>query len=136
MAVRNVLHRSKLEDLKKWLGERALPPKGEWEVLRWRGEPGQPMRIIFDNAKSPEHLSCNDAAYPDVCKFINSKNETKKKYDLSMLREIICNAHMEGQRNAGCAHPSWGNACRHLSTIPEETILSAIKEITWHTHQK
>lgn len=73
MAVRNLLHRNKLADFIAWLGDRSLPPKGEWEVARWRGGKGQPMRIIFDNDKSCEHLSCNEAAYRDVRAFIKAR---------------------------------------------------------------
>lgn len=73
MAIRNVLHRSKLEEFKSWLSERditLLEPKGVFEVMRWKNEKGQPMCIIFDG-KSPQHLSCNNAARPMVFKFIN-----------------------------------------------------------------
>jgi hypothetical protein len=74
MANRNLLHRNKLNDFIAWLGDRSLPTKGKWEVARWKGPKGQPMRIIFDNDRSCEHLSCNDAAYKDVRRFIK---ETK-----------------------------------------------------------
>lgn len=73
MADRLTLHRNKLELFKLWLGDRALPPVGKWEVVRWKGPSGQPMRIIFDNTKSSEHLSCNDAAYKDVRAFIEER---------------------------------------------------------------
>ena len=73
MATRNLLHRNKLEAFKLWLGDRALTPKGEWEVVRWKGPQGQPMRIVFDNDHSCEHLSCNDAAVRDVMTFIRNK---------------------------------------------------------------
>jgi len=72
MAQRCLLHRSKLTIFIAWLGERSLPLKGRFEVARWKGPANQPMRIIFDNYHSNEHLSCNDAAIPDVLKFIRS----------------------------------------------------------------
>jgi len=78
MAIRNVLHRSKLEDFKAWLSKNGfvpLEPKGTFEVLRWKVI-GQPMGIIFDG-KSPEHLSCNNAARPMVFKFVTeARGET------------------------------------------------------------
>ncbi|MDO8640861.1 MAG: hypothetical protein Q7R33_04905 [Nitrosarchaeum sp.] len=78
MAIRNILHRNKLEALKTWLGKEVLPPKGQWEVLRWKGPKGQPMRIVFDNNHSCEHLSCNDAAHSTILAFIRfSHGESK-----------------------------------------------------------
>lgn len=71
MAIRNVLHRDKLDDFKSWLSENGftpLEPKGDFEMLRWKNTKGQPMCIIF-NGKSSEHLSCNNAARPLVLKF-------------------------------------------------------------------
>lgn len=78
MATRNILHRSRLQALKTWLGKEALPTIGEYEVLRWKGHAKQPMRIVFDNDHSCEHLSVNDAAYNDVMNFI--------KYDKGQSR--------------------------------------------------
>jgi len=70
MANRALLHRSRLTAFKAWLGERNLMPRGEWEVARWRGPRGKPMCIVYDNRKSSEHLSCNNAAVGDVREFI------------------------------------------------------------------
>lgn len=78
MAVRNLLHRSKLEDFKLWLGKRALPPVGEWEVMRWKGPPGKPMCVVFEQS-SPEHLSCNDAAVRDVLRFFRYCHEVRNE---------------------------------------------------------
>ena len=66
------LYRNQLDAFKTWLGPRALPPVGAWEKVRWRGKPGQPVRIVFDNLKSPQYLTANAAAAPDVKKFIAS----------------------------------------------------------------
>ena len=79
MAIRNVLHRNKLEEFKRFLTSlnyKLLEPKGFFEVLRWKNDKGEPMPIIF-NGSSPEHLSCNNAARPFIYKFIN-QNKTKK----------------------------------------------------------
>jgi len=80
MANRCLLHRSKLNSLKLWLGKEVLPTKGQWEVLRWKNKSNQPMKIIFDNNNSSEHLSCNSAAVNDVLSFI--------KYDHSISRNL------------------------------------------------
>lgn len=79
MAVRNILHRNKLSEFVLWLDERALPPVGQWEVVRWKGPKGQPMRIVFDNNYSCEHLSCNDAAYSEVRAFIRHRRAQNAK---------------------------------------------------------
>lgn len=73
MARRNLLHRNKLEEFKQWLEKRHLtvmPPKGCYEVLRFKHpEDGFPMPIIY-NGKSPDHLSCNESAITFVKRFI------------------------------------------------------------------
>ncbi len=86
MAQRSLLHRSHLEDFKKWLGKECLPVKGEYEVLRWKGSAGKPMRIIFDRtinmnvcSGQSEHLTVNDSAYHDVMAFIKFYKNTKKE---------------------------------------------------------
>ena len=83
MANRSLLHRSKLEAFKSWLGSYALPPVGKWEVLRWKNRSGQPMCIVFDNAHSSEHLSCNDAATPFVRDFIIYQELKDKNINLN-----------------------------------------------------
>jgi hypothetical protein len=71
MSNRCLLHRSKISAFIQWLGPKALPPVGKWEVVRWKGGPKQPMRIVFDNVQSSQHFSCNNAAEQDVRNFIN-----------------------------------------------------------------
>lgn len=71
MAIRNLLAQHKLEAFRAWLGDRALPPKGYYEVLRWKNGPGKPMCIVFRKPTQKDvHYSCNDAAEPDVRRFI------------------------------------------------------------------
>ena len=75
MAIRNVLHRTKLDEFKSFieeLGYTLLKPKGDFEVMRWQNDKGKAMPIIF-NGSSPEHLSCNNAARPFVYKFTRQK---------------------------------------------------------------
>lgn len=73
MARRNLLHRSRIEAFVAYLGDRALPPIGPYEVVRWKGRKGEPMRIVFDNSKSCEHLSINEAGIVDVMRFLNHR---------------------------------------------------------------
>lgn len=47
---------------------------------------------------------------------------------VSLLTEIISNAHMAGQNHAGCAHPSWGDALGHAHTILPETLDRAARQ--------
>ncbi len=71
MAIRNVLHRAKLDEFKDFirsLGYELLDTKGDFEVMRWKNDKRKSMPIIF-NGGSPEHLSCNNAARPFVYKF-------------------------------------------------------------------
>jgi len=69
MATRNLLHISKLEAFKDWLGERALKPKGHYEEARWKTEAGL-IGIVFRKSRGKEHFSINDIGYNDVRKFI------------------------------------------------------------------
>jgi len=75
MANRNTLHKSKLEDFKKFvesLGyEFGNPILGSHEVARFKIK-GHPMGIIF-KSKSNVHYSVNEAAHPFVSKYIRSK---------------------------------------------------------------
>jgi formylglycine-generating enzyme required for sulfatase activity len=78
MANRYLFHRKHLDSFIKWLGERSLPTKGQWEVARWKNNsPGKPMCIVFNNIKSPEHLSMNDSACYDFKRFIKEYKEQK-----------------------------------------------------------
>lgn len=79
MARRNLLHRNRLEEFKKWLGDNygwvILKTKGPYEVLRWDqdnhdNESGYGAMPIIYNGKSPNHLSCNEASLKTVKKFI------------------------------------------------------------------
>jgi hypothetical protein len=42
-----------------------------WELVRWKGPAGEPMRIVFEWQGSVEHVSVNDAAVPDVSRFLH-----------------------------------------------------------------
>ena len=108
MSNKNLLHRNKLDDFKRWLGDRALPPIGKWELVRWKvvGWKGycEPMCIVFDTKKSQEYLSCNDEALTDVLSFIeedkkvSSVDEPEDCLELPTLEEVVSyvNSHFIG----------------------------------------
>lgn len=80
MANRSLLHRNRLEEFTTWLKRHdyeLLEPKGEYEVLRWRGEPSMPMPIVFTKLSNHEHLSCNNGAVPYVRRFLEETRGNK-----------------------------------------------------------
>lgn len=59
-ARRNLLHRNKLEDFKKWCAKRGwyqVPCIGFFEVLRMRHPMSKKPMIIFKRSGAKEHLS-------------------------------------------------------------------------------
>lgn len=49
------MEREKLGGFKRFLtsiGHRLLDPHGNYEVMRWKGEPGEPMPIIHRSTKT------------------------------------------------------------------------------------
>lgn len=89
MATRNLLHKSKLEDFKKWLikkGWQIEKPKGRWEVFRARSK--KRIIIFYDTIDSKEHYSvpanCNDI----VRRFINeNRTREKEKRDFISIKD-------------------------------------------------
>jgi len=47
---------------------------------------------------------------------------------MSLFTNIIAEAHMAGQNDAGCKHASWGNARGHISIISEKTMIDAAQK--------
>jgi hypothetical protein len=45
-----------------------------------------------------------------------------------MLNQIITNAHMAGQRHAGCKHPSWGDALGYSHSVLPGTLEKAARQ--------
>lgn len=84
MAKRNVLHISKLEDLKKWLtkdGWEMLPlSNNPYEVLR-ASKPGKQNPLIIYSAKSSEHLSFADRDMPVIGAFIRDQKKPQTNAD-------------------------------------------------------
>lgn len=102
MAKRNVLHISKLENLKKWLvqdGWNILPiSNNPYEVLR-ATKTGKQNPLIIYSGKSEEHLSFADRDMPVIGAFLRDENKSQKnmmhKFDglteevvLSFLRSV------------------------------------------------
>lgn len=81
MAKRNVLHISKLEDLKKWLvkdGWDLLPlSNNPYEVLR-ASKAGKQNPLIIYSGKSSEHLSFADRDMPVIGAFIRDQKKAAR----------------------------------------------------------
>lgn len=84
MAKRNVLHISKLEDLKKWM------VKDGWELLQLSNNPyevlraskaGRPNPLIIYSGKSSEHLSFADRDMPVIGAFLRDQKKLQTNAD-------------------------------------------------------
>jgi len=78
MAVRNILHKSKLEDFKNWLikeGWKIEEPIGEYEVFRARTN--KRIIIFYDKLYSKEHYTVPANCTDIVRKYLNSKKNCK-----------------------------------------------------------
>lgn len=84
MARRNLLHISKLEDLKKWLvkdGWELLPlSNNPYEVLR-ASKAGKQNPLIIYSGKSSEHLSFADRDMPVIGAFIRDQKKPQTNAD-------------------------------------------------------
>lgn len=77
MAQRNLLHRTKLEDFKKYLvknGWVMQDTKGTYEVLRAVNPEVQKRPLIVYDGKSKEHYSIDDRDFAIVRAFLNGGN--------------------------------------------------------------
>lgn len=77
MAHRSLLHRNSLDSFKCWLVDNNIKikeNKGSFEVLRWLGEKGRPMPIIFDR-HGGDHYTCNHEAVKYVRKWLEEKKD-------------------------------------------------------------
>lgn len=86
MAIRELLHISKLNDLEKWLEKQGYiiseTSKNPYEVLRTKKD--KDTVIIYCKAGSKEHLSVMDKVYSLIRKFINDK---KKQTNADRIRK-------------------------------------------------
>lgn len=84
MAKRNVLHISKLENLKKWLvkdGWQLLPlSNNHYEVLR-AGKSGRQNPLVIYSPKSSEHLSFADRDMPVIGAFLRDQKKPQTNAD-------------------------------------------------------
>ena len=84
MAKRNVLHISKLKDLKKWLVKDGweLHPlsNNPYEVLR-ASKAGKQNPLIIYSGKSSEHLSFADRDMPVIGAFLRDKKKPQTNAD-------------------------------------------------------
>lgn len=83
MAIRNLLHKNKLEKFKNWLDENDIPHrdgKGEYEVIQIMTKDG--WQKIYKRLNMPEHLTIQDKIYPLIKRFLK---EQKVKNEISNL---------------------------------------------------
>lgn len=119
MGKRNVLHISKLEDLKKWL------VKDGWELLSLSNNPYEVLRaskagkqnpLIIYSGKSSEHLSFADRDMPVIGAFIRYQKKPQTNADRirSMtdeeLAEVLFGSCIEHMGVEECSHPE--EACK------------------------
>ena len=119
MGKRNVLHISKLEDLKKWL------VKDGWELLSLSNNPYEVLRaskagkqnpLIIYSGKSSEHLSFADRDMPVIGAFIRDQKKPQTNADRirSMtdeeLAEVLFGSCIEHMGVEECSHPE--EACK------------------------
>lgn len=119
MAKRNVLHISKLENLKKWLvkdGWQLLPlSNNHYEVLR-AGKAGRQNPLVIYSAKSSEYLSFADRDMPVIGAFLRDQKKPQTNADRirSMtdeeLAEVLFGSCIEHMGVEECSHPE--KACK------------------------
>lgn len=119
MAKRNVLHISKLENLKKWLvkdGWQLLPlSNNHYEVLK-AGKAGRQNPLVIYSAKSSEHLSFADRDMPVIGAFLRDQKKPQTNADRirSMtdeeLAEVLFGSCIEHMGVEECSHPE--EACK------------------------
>lgn len=120
MAKRNVLHISKLEDLKKWMvkdGWKLLQlSNNPYEVLR-ASKAGRPNPLIIYSGKSSEHLSFADRDMPVIGAFLRDQKKLQTNADrirsmsdeelaefLPIASDFICQPTEECIRNTVTNH--------------------------------
>lgn len=130
MAKRNVLHISKLENLKKWLvkdGWQLLPlSNNHYEVLR-AGKAGRQNPLVIYSAKSSEHLSFADKDMPVIGAFLRDQKKPQTNADRirSMtdedLAEVLFGSCIEHMGVEECSHSE--EACKScvLEWLREES---------------
>lgn len=135
MAKRNVLHISKLEDLKKWM------VKDGWELLQLSNNPyevlraskaGRPNPLIIYSGKSSEHLSFADRDMPVIGAFLRDQKKPQTNADRirSMtdeeLAEVLFGSCIEHMGVEECSHPE--EACKSCVL---EWLRAESEEATW-----
>lgn len=111
MARRNLLHISKLEDLKKWLvkdGWELLPlSNNPYEVLR-ASKAGKQNPLIIYSGKSSEHLSFADRDMPVIGAFIRDQKKPQTNADRirnmtdEELTAFLCNITSDDEGCDSC----------------------------------
>ena len=112
MAKRNVLHISKLEDLKKWLvgdvWELLSLSNNPYEVLR-ASKAGKQNPLIIYWGKSSEHLSFTERDMPVIGAFLRDKKKPQTNADRirSMTDEELAGFLKEVKEDYQWANPDY-----------------------------
>lgn len=80
MAIRNLLHKNKLEDFKRWLiskGWELEPTRGVYEALRARRGNGSPL-IIFAKDDHKEHVTVQSKDFRVVKAYLRDSRLKKE----------------------------------------------------------
>lgn len=81
MAARNLLHITKLEDFKAWLGSKGIqhrPGVGDWQALQVRFGTG--WAAIYTTARASEHFSVQVPLAPMVRRYIRERHNLATTY--------------------------------------------------------
>lgn len=135
MAKRNVLHISKLENLKKWLvkdGWQLLPlSNNHYEVLR-AGKAGRQNPLVIYSAKSSEHLSFADRDMPVIGAFLRDQKKPQTNADRirSMTDEELAGLLKEVKEDYQWANPDYPD-CEDCGEWLNWLQLEAEQERAW-----
>jgi len=96
MAIRELLHKSKLNELEKWLEVQGYmilaTSKNPYEVLRAKKD--KDMVIIYCKADSKEHLSVMDKDYGLIRRFVKAQRMSPGKDIALLLSDSHCECGM------------------------------------------
>ena len=87
MANRCILHKTHLEDFKKWLIDNdwiLVDTKGDYEVLRAKKDGRQHPLIIYEKIDAKQHYSVMDRDIPIIKAFLEREDTNKgKEFDIN-----------------------------------------------------
>lgn len=85
MTARNLLHKSKIPDLCRWLTARGIAHRtghGDWQIMQI--QMGSSWQAVYSRAHMPEHVSVPNPLVLLITEFVNeSKSESFKTNEVS-----------------------------------------------------